>query len=180
MTSCENFTVRTQDMNSTGTKATARRPTWWRLLATGLARITGYRLLPWHKRLCPVTNDRQKLGQFAENAACSFLRRNGLRILRRNFRTEKGELDIIACDGDVLVIVEVRSRSSDARGTPAESINRKKRARIARATHAWLLMHEGKRFNIRFDIVEVFLAAGDPPVLRHTANAFDLPPQYLY
>ena len=72
----------------------------------------------------------QLLGAAAEQAAADFLRAQGLEILDRNFRRRLGELDIIARDGDVLVIAEVRARSSDQFGGAAASVDSGKQTRL--------------------------------------------------
>ncbi len=63
------------------------------------------------------------LGKKGEDLACGYLRKIGYKILERNFRIQGGEVDIVAQDGDILVFVEVKSRSSKIFGTPFESIN---------------------------------------------------------
>jgi len=97
-----------------------------------------------------------------------------------NYRTPGGEIDIVARDGAVLVMIEVRSRSSQQYGSPIESVTPRKQRRIALATLSWLELLEGRRFPLRFDVVEVFLHPGEVPKFRHTPNAFELPNHVLY
>ena len=78
------------------------------------------------------------LGRAAEAAAARFLERQGCRILTTNFRAKGGELDLVAEDGAVLAIVEVRYRASDRYGGAAASITHAKRARIVRAARLLL------------------------------------------
>jgi putative endonuclease len=100
-----------------------------------------------------------------------------MKILRRNFRARTGgEIDIVCRDGDVLVFVEVKSRASDAYGSPASAVDRKKRRLIKRAAMAWLRMLEMPGIAFRFDIVEV-VGDGGP---RHIEGAFTLPPPFHY
>ena len=106
--------------------------------------------------------------------AASFLHSQGLRILRRNFRWgRRGELDIVARHGDCLVFCEVKSTIAPASGDPARAINLHKRRllRIGAANWFYLL---GRRVPARFDVVEVFLAAGQKPVLRWSRNVFPI------
>ena len=65
----------------------------------------------------------QEIGAYGERVAAAFLRRNDYRVLYRNYRTTRGEIDLICRDRDVLVFVEVRSRASDDFGRPAETID---------------------------------------------------------
>lgn len=96
------------------------------------------------------------LGRAAEEAAARFLERQGCRILAANFRAKGGELDLVAEDGAVLAIVEVRYRASDRFGGAAASITRAKRTRIIRAARALLATHPAlAKLPARFDVIEV-------------------------
>ena len=96
------------------------------------------------------------LGRAAEAAAARFLELQGCRILAANFRARGGELDLVAEDGAVLAIVEVRYRASDRYGGAAASITRAKRARIVRAARFLLATHPPlAQRPARFDVVEV-------------------------
>jgi putative endonuclease len=101
-------------------------------------------------------------GRAAEAAAARHLERLGYRILAANFRAKGGELDLVAGDGDVLAIVEVRYRGSDRYGGAAASITHAKRSRIIRATRVLLATHPLlARLPARFDVVEVSGSADD-------------------
>lgn len=98
--------------------------------------------------------DRRALGNKAEAHARDYLCAQGLQIIHANFNCKVGELDIIAMDKNVLVVVEVRSRVDMGYGNAAASIDRRKRAKIIRATQYFLLKHrELRRFPVRFDVV---------------------------
>lgn len=100
--------------------------------------------------------ERQRIGQAAEDAAVEFLRAQGLQIILRNFRARFGELDIVARDGNVLVIVEVRTRSSERFGGAAASVDFRKQAKIRRT--ATLLLQRRRdlaRLPARFDVVAI-------------------------
>lgn len=104
------------------------------------------------------------LGRAAEEAAARHLEGLGWRILAANFRAKGGELDLVAMDGEVLAIVEVRYRASDLCGGAAGSITRAKRSRIVRASRALLAVNPAlARLPARFDVVEV---DGPPDGLR--------------
>ena len=92
-------------------------------------------------------------GAGAEQAAAAYLQRQGLRILARNYRTARGEIDIIADDDGTLVFVEVRMRSGRAFGGAEESIDRRKRQRILAAARHFLASGPSAEPPCRFDAV---------------------------
>jgi putative endonuclease len=81
---------------------------------------------------------KQALGERGEELAAAFLENAGLVILERNFRCPRGELDIIARDGDTAVFVEVKTRRTAALGSPLEAVTRAKLARIRMLAGIWL------------------------------------------
>jgi len=114
-----------------------------------------------------------RLGRAAEDVAARFLISRGLQVLQRNFRRRLGEIDLVARDADVLVIVEVRTRSTEQYGGAAASISARKRARIVRATHLLLQRHhEYARLPARFDVVIVFDALARSPRVQWIKHAF--------
>lgn len=84
------------------------------------------------------SDDRRPLGARVERAVAERLARDGWTILARNWRHRLGELDIVALDGDALVVVEVRSRRGVRFGTPEESVDGRKRARLAALAEAYV------------------------------------------
>lgn len=116
------------------------------------------------------------LGRRGEERATSFLKSVGFKILRRNFRAPTGgEIDIVCRDGEILVFVEVKTRSSEDFGRPISAVDRKKRRLIIRAAMAWLRMLDMPDTGFRFDVIEI---VGDE--IRHIENAFNLPRPYHY
>ncbi len=105
----------------------------------------------------------QAAGSAAEEAAANFLARHGLEIVARNYRTRLGEIDLVARDGEVLVFVEVRMRSSAHFGGGAESVSPHKQARLVAAARQYLsrLRREPP---CRFDVIT--LDSGSPEWLR--------------
>jgi putative endonuclease len=103
-----------------------------------------------------------------------FLRANQYTIVARNYRCRAGEIDLVALDGSVLVFVEVRSRRGSIAGTPLESVNGRKQARVARVARHFCAMRGWLDRDARFDVVGVRFDA-EPPALEHVRGAFDLP-----
>ncbi|MGI8870521.1 MAG: YraN family protein [Mycobacteriales bacterium] len=95
------------------------------------------------------------VGAYGERVARRFLESAGLRIIETNWRCPGGELDIVAEDGDVLVVCEVKTRSSLAYGVPAEAVIGAKAARIRRLAVSWLAENGSGWRDIRFDVVSV-------------------------
>ncbi|MFO7276610.1 MAG: YraN family protein [Pseudomonadota bacterium] len=118
--------------------------------------------------------DRREIGRRAEDVAAEFLVRHGLTILTRNFRRRLGELDLVAREGDVLVVAEVRTRSSDEYGGAAASVDGWKRRRIVRATLQLLQRHRDlSRLRVRFDVIVVSDPFGAIPKVEWIRHAFE-------
>lgn len=116
---------------------------------------------------------KQLLGAAAEQIAAEYLRAQGLEILDRNFRRRLGELDIIARDGDVLVIAEVRTRSSDRFGGAAASVDPGKQTRLIRAAHQLLQQRrELSKLRVRFDVLVVAEVGEESPKVEWLRHAF--------
>ena len=120
-----------------------------------------------------MADDRQALGRGAEAIAAAFLARAGLEIVDRNHRTPRGEVDLVCREAGLLVFVEVRARSSDALGDPAETVDRRKARRVTAAAADWALAHGGLEQSARFDVVSVVVEPGAPPRVTHYRDAFD-------
>ena len=100
--------------------------------------------------------ERQRIGQSAEDAAVAFLRSQGLTVLLRNYRRRLGELDIVAREGDVLVIAEVRTRSSERFGGAAASVDTRKQGKLLRtATQLLQQRRDLAKCRVRFDVIVV-------------------------
>lgn len=120
-------------------------------------------------------------GSLGEKLACRFLRRNGYKILYRNFKGRTGgEIDVVCRDKDTLVFVEVKTRTSEDFGRPIEAVNRQKQKRISRGGLAWLRMLDNPEILFRFDVVEVIVAENARPRLELIRNAFQLSAPYIY
>ena len=107
-------------------------------------------------------------GQHAESACCEYLRQQGLKLLARNYRGHRGEIDIIMQDGNTLVFVEVRFRKNNFYGGGLESVTAQKQQRIL-STAEQYLQNETKLKNARIDVV----AMSQKPQNKDSDNAED-------
>jgi putative endonuclease len=121
-----------------------------------------------------------RYGALGERAARKFLQRQGLKFLTANFRSSRGELDLIMRDGDCLVFIEVKTRSSEERMRPAAAVNRERRRRLSRAGLDYLRLLKNPPVKLRFDIVEVLLEEGAIREVRHLPNTFAMERPYRY
>ena len=101
-----------------------------------------------------------KRGKAGEQLAYRFLRKNGFRIVARNYRKYYGEIDLIGWEKSVLVFVEVKLRSSSDHGLPQEAVNLAKRRQICRVAKEYRNRHQLHDINYRFDIVSIQGKAG--------------------
>ncbi len=106
-------------------------------------------------------------GECGETAAVEYLKKKKYKILERNFSAKTGEIDIIAQKGEDLVFVEVKTRSSEKFGTPAQAVTYYKKRNFVN-TAKWYLVSHPTELNIRFDIIEVYgVFAGDKFVVEN-------------
>jgi putative endonuclease len=107
------------------------------------------------------------IGQYGERVAARHLTAAGLEIIERNWRCPVGELDLVARDGLVVVFAEVKTRSSEAFGDPAEAVDEVKAARLRRLAGLWLESHGLASAEVRFDVVSVLRARSGPARVDH-------------
>ncbi len=136
---------------------------WWR------------RLVSWWQRPAHL-----RYGARGERAAKRYLKRAGLKFLTANYRTPLGELDLVFRDGDILVFVEVKTRTPDEWTRPAAAVDLIKQRKIARTALDYLRLLRNPRVILRFDIVEVLHQEGKVLEVRHIPNAFPLPAPLRY
>ena len=113
---------------------------------------------------------RRCLGRRGEELAASYLEKKGYLILQRNYRSGAGEMDIVAQDGDCLVFVEVRARSTKEYGAPEESITPAKAQRLIEVAQGYLQEQGDSGREWRIDLVAIQLS-GDSYRLNHIVNA---------
>ena len=114
------------------------------------------------------------IGRKGEKIAAKFLKKNGYKILDKNFHSAHGEIDIIACDKESLVFVEVKARKDckenfENYGRPSEAVTKTKQKHIIFTSRIYLEKHPTEK-EIRFDVIEVYL--GKPTKVYHIENAF--------
>ncbi|MFP3592082.1 YraN family protein [Chryseobacterium sp. SIMBA_038] len=112
------------------------------------------------------------LGKKAEDLAVEFLQKNGYKILIRNFRYQKAEIDIITEKDSLIIIVEVKARSTDAFNLPQEAVNKRKISLIVSATNHYL-EEFNKNLEVRFDIISVLPDEKGKLVIEHITDAFE-------
>jgi len=111
------------------------------------------------------------LGRRGERAAEKYLRRNGYRIVARNFRAAGAEIDLVAMDGETLVFVEVKTRRSRIAGAPEEAVDERKQTRMRRAAEVFARRYRENEIEMRFDIAAVD-ASGKRLEIELLRNAF--------
>src|SRR6267142_3385314 len=119
-------------------------------------------------------------GELGERTAKKHLRQQGLKFLTANFRSERGEIDLVFRDGDCLVFVEVKTRSSEDWARPAATVNAHKRRLLSQTALDYLKLLKQPPVKIRFDIVEVLLSDGKVREIRHLPNTFVMSKPYRY
>ena len=120
----------------------------------------------------PPYGHKDRLGKSGEAAAARHLEARGLRILEAGYRTPAGEIDLIAEEGDALVFIEVKTRSSLRCGRPGEAVDARKQGRIVRAAQLYLLRRNRSDHPCRFDVVEVLVEPGAALRIHHIRDAF--------
>ncbi len=115
--------------------------------------------------------NRRVEGKAGEDLAAKFLEQKGLKVLERNYRFERGEIDLIAEEGDELVFVEVKTRRSTKFGTPEDAVTEKKQEQVHTVADGYLFEHDVNNRPCRFDVVAIEFKNGKTEI-RHIQNAF--------
>ncbi|MGL5676905.1 MAG: YraN family protein [Cellulosilyticaceae bacterium] len=114
-----------------------------------------------------VKQNNRVIGSYYEDRAATFLESKGYRLLARNFRNAKGEIDIIATDGEYTVFVEIKYRKHVGCGYPRESVHRRKQATLIQVATFYLVKYKLYDTPVRFDVIEIV-----DQELHHIENAF--------
>lgn len=117
-------------------------------------------------------DERAAIARRGEDAAAAYLERMGMQIVDRNWRSGRGELDIVALDGEELVLCEVKTRASESRGTPEEAVSEAKRRRLVRLAEAYMSAAGLQDCGVRFDVISIRVLGEDRALLRHHRGAF--------
>jgi putative endonuclease len=110
---------------------------------------------------------KQALGAYGETLAARYLVEQGMVVLDRNWRCDAGEIDLVLRDGDVLVVCEVKTRSSTRYGTPHEAVSEIKLARLRRLAGRWLEERRVDVRDIRIDLVAIIRPRRGASVVDH-------------
>jgi putative endonuclease len=115
-----------------------------------------------------------RLGNRGELAAERFLLRRGYVIIERGYHDKMGEVDIIAVDDDTIVFVEVKTRSSDMAGEPAEAVDEAKQIHLTKTAQGYLKWHRLTECRARFDVIAIkWPVSAQRPEITHFENAFE-------
>ncbi len=107
------------------------------------------------------------MGRVGEKRAVEFLKKKGFKILKTNYKTVLGEIDIIAQDNEVIVFIEVKTRTSDVFGAPAEAVDKKKQEKYYKTATYYLQKEKKLDSECRFDVIEI-----ENGQINHIFNAF--------
>ena len=112
-------------------------------------------------------------GDLGERLAARHLRRQGYKILARQWRGRMGEVDLIARQGQTIVFVEVKTRRPDPGSRPEEAVDRNKQRQLTRAGYEWMKRHGREGWSYRFDVVAIVLPESGDPQVKHIIGAFE-------
>ncbi|MEX2160444.1 MAG: YraN family protein [Anaerolineales bacterium] len=120
-----------------------------------------------------MTDQKQAMGRWGEERAAEYLQTNGYKLLSRNLRGEYGEIDLLAQQGDVLVFVEVKARSSADYGHPEEAITAAKQQHLLDSALDYLQAHPEFDGDWRVDVISVTRTQAGRPEILHFENALN-------
>jgi putative endonuclease len=130
------------------------------------------------------SDPRHAVGDRAERLAAKFLRKNGYKILYRNFVPTKygrgGQIDLVCRDGETLVFVEVKSLGSNEWIRPLDHLTADQQRRISQGALTWLRLLDNPDIPFRFDVAEVIFNQDDEPRFDLIQDAFQLSKPYIY
>lgn len=133
-------------------------------------------LFDWIKQFFKNEARQLTLGEVGESLAADFLRQSGLKIIASNYRTRAGEIDLVASEGEYIVFVEVKTRKSNSKGEPFESVTFQKQKKLTQLAWGYLKRHRLVGRPIRFDVVSILMATDlddEKPHIQHYRSAFE-------
>ncbi len=116
---------------------------------------------------------KKELGQKGEELALRFLKKNGYRLIERNYTCKMGEVDIVAREKDILAFIEVKTRKTTTFGPPQMAVDQRKQEQLSRVALHYLKEKRLERIKARFDVVAILLSPKGPEI-ELIRNAFDL------
>ena len=120
-----------------------------------------------------MTDTRKSLGNHGEFLALQYLESLGYKLKKKNFRIRSGEIDLIMTDSNILVFVDVRTKSSSFYGSPLETVNFIKRRKIAQVATFYLhRFHGNAEIECRFDVIGIVMLKNKNPQITHIKDAF--------
>ncbi len=117
---------------------------------------------------------KQSTGAIGEELASKFLKKQGYKIVEKNFRTSLGEIDIIALDKGTITFVEVKTRKSTIFGYPQEAVGLKKQKKISQVASIYLNQKNLNSEKARFDIIAILLSPDQTEKIELIKDAFEL------
>ena len=115
---------------------------------------------------------RRQRGEQGEQLAVAYLQGQGYRIQEQNYRSRRGEVDIIAWDGSTLVFVEVKTKGQSAFGSPQEMVGQRKQRTLVHVAMAYVQQHRIRQTALRFDVVAIRMLPHGTPDVTHIQAAF--------
>ena len=112
------------------------------------------------------------IGEIGEDKAVEYLIRNKYKIIKRNFRCKQGEIDIIAKDKNEIVFIEIKTRTGNQYGRPAEAVVKKKKDSIYRTAEFYVMINKLEKAYIRLDVIEVYFRYDNTYTINHIKQAF--------
>jgi putative endonuclease len=122
-------------------------------------------------------------GALGEKLAARFLRKQGYKVLYRNFKLKRrgiGQIDLVCRHQETLVFVEVKTRATEYFGRAVSAVHPDQQRRISRGALAWLRMLDNPEIPFRFDVVEVIVTETEKPKCELVQDAFQLSAPYMY
>lgn len=120
-----------------------------------------------------MPNLRQILGQKGEKRAAQYLKKKGYKVITANYRCQYGEIDLIARDTDILIFIEVKTRTSTDFGDPAAAVDYRKQQQISKVAHHYLVTHHKDDVDARFDVISILSPNGKKTKIEHIIDAFE-------
>lgn len=129
-------------------------------------------LFPGSDKYAKAKQAHLRLGRYGERIARNLLQELGLDILVLNYSGKRGEIDLVAREGDILCFVEVKTRHYTLRSRPGDAVRREKKRRLIRTAHRYLRDIGHPDISYRYDIIEVVFAGARVKDLRYWRGAF--------